>query len=102
MASILSYGFCGILGRYPVERFRRKRCMAKMTKPQREDEVLLPQGQTRPVLHRYWVQVDRQTKSSYPTLLEAETAGKAIKASHPNLQVGIYDAEESQVKLITA
>jgi hypothetical protein len=77
--------------------------MAKMSMPKKEEEVvLLPLGQKKPILHRYWLQVDRQTKSSYPTLLEAETAGKAIKASHPILQVGIYDAEESQVTLITS
>ena len=76
--------------------------MAKLNKPRREDEVLLPQGQKKPVLHRYWLQVDRQTKTSYPTLLEAETAGKAIKASHPMVLVGIYYAENSQVTLIKA
>jgi hypothetical protein len=48
----------------------------------------------------YWLQVDRQTKSSYETLNEAETAGKAIKKSHPKLQVSIYDAEKSQQTLI--
>ena len=76
--------------------------MAKLTKSPREDQVLLPQGQKTPALHRYWLQVDRQTKTSYPTLLEAETAGKAIKASHPIVLVGIYDAENGQVTLIKA
>ena len=76
--------------------------MAKMTISKKEDEVLLPMGQKKPLLHRYWLQVDRQTKSSYQTLEEAEKAAKAIKSSHPNLQVGIYDAEKSQVILIKA
>ena len=76
--------------------------MAKMAMPKKEDDVLLPMGQKKPTLHRYWVQVDRQTKSSYPTLEEAETAGQAIKTSHPMLQVGIYDAEKSQVTLLKA
>ena len=76
--------------------------MAKMTISKKEDEVVLPMGQKKPLLHRYWLQVDRQTKSSYQTLEESEKAAKAIKSSHPNLQVGIYDAEKSQVILIKA
>jgi hypothetical protein len=76
--------------------------MAKMTISKKEDEVLLPMGQKKPLLHRYWLQVDRQTKSSYQTIEEAEKAAKVIKSSHSNLQVGIYDAEKSQVILIKA
>ena len=74
--------------------------MAKITVRKTEDEVLLPMGQTKPVLHRYWLQVDRQTKGSYQTLQEAETAAKTIKSSHPILLVGIYDAEKSQVTIV--
>jgi hypothetical protein len=77
--------------------------MAKINmpkKPKKEDDVLLPKGQKKPQLHRYWLQVDRQTKSSYETLQEAETAGKAIKAAHPHLQVSVYDAEKSQQMLV--
>jgi hypothetical protein len=72
--------------------------MAKINMP--KDDILLPMGQKKPQLHRYWLQVDRQTKSSYEMLQEAETAGKAIKAAHPNLQVSIYDAEKSQQTLV--
>jgi hypothetical protein len=71
--------------------------MAKMTVRKMEDEVLLPMGQQKPVLHRYWLQVDRQTKGSYQSL---QTAAKTIKSSHPLLLVGIYDAEKSQVMTI--
>jgi hypothetical protein len=74
--------------------------MAKMTVRNSEDEVLLPMGQRKPVLHRYWLQVDRQTKGSYQTLQEAETAAKTIKSSHPLLLVGIYDAEKIQVTIV--
>jgi hypothetical protein len=74
--------------------------MAKVAK--KDDEVLLPMGQKKPLMHRYWLQVDRQTKSSYPTLEEAEAAGKAIKATHPILQVSVYDAEKSQQTLVAA
>jgi hypothetical protein len=74
--------------------------MAKMTRPTTEDDVLLPIGQKKPLLHRYWLQVDRQTKASYETIAEAEVAAKEIKDSHPILQVGIYDAKKSQVTLV--
>ena len=72
--------------------------MAKTNMP--KDDVLLPVGQKKPQLRRYWLQVDRQTKSTYETLPEAEAAGNAIKAAHPNLQVSIYDAEKSQQTLV--
>ena len=74
--------------------------MAKMVMPKKEDEVLLPMGQKKSVLLRYWLQVDRQTKSSFDSLEEAEKAAKTIKTAHPKLQVGIYDAEKSQQTLI--
>lgn len=74
--------------------------MAKIVMPKKEDEVLLPMGQKKPMLLRFWVQVDRQTKNSFETMEEAEKAAKAIKSAHPKLQVGIYDAEKSQQTLI--
>ena len=74
----------------------------KINMPKREDDVLLPTGQKKPLLYRYWLQVDRQTKSSFETLKEAETAGSAIKKAHPKLQVSIYDAEKSQQILIAS
>ena len=76
--------------------------MAKMTMPKKEEEIHVPMGQTKTVLLRYWLQVDRQTKNSFASLEEAEKAGKAIKSAHPKLQVGIYDAEKSQQTLIEA
>ena len=72
--------------------------MAKINLP--KEDVFLPMGQKKPELHRYWLQVDRQTKNTYDTAQEAETVGKAIKAAHPNLQVSIYDAEKSQQTLV--
>lgn len=72
----------------------------KINMPKREDEVLLPTGQKKPELHRYRLQVDRQTKSSFETLKEAEAAGKVIKKAHPKLQVSIYDAEKSVQNVI--
>jgi hypothetical protein len=44
-------------------------------------------------LHRYRLQVDRQTKSSFEDKDAAEKAGKAIKKAHPVVQVTVYDAE---------
>ncbi len=49
---------------------------------------------------RYRLQVDRQTKASYPTWEAAEKAGLAIKKSFPVVQVGIYDHVESVNKII--
>ena len=63
-------------------------------KKQTEDQVQQSRvGQGRPVLHRYRLQVDRQTKSSFEDKDAAEKAGKAIKKAHPVVQVTVYDAE---------
>jgi hypothetical protein len=48
----------------------------------------------RPDEHQFRLQVDRQTKSSYATFEAAETAGLAIKKSHPIVRVTVYDAVE--------
>jgi hypothetical protein len=58
-------------------------------------------GQRRQPMQRYRLQVDRQTKRSFASFEDAEKAGKAIKEAHPIVQVAIYDADESQVKIIT-
>ena len=59
------------------------------------DDVILKVGQSRPTQGRYRLQVDRQTKSTYETLDEAEKVGQAIKKAHPIVQVSVYDAVES-------
>jgi hypothetical protein len=51
-------------------------------------------GQRRPVMERYRLMVDRQTKASFDTSKAAETAGLAIKTAHPLVQVMVYDALE--------
>jgi hypothetical protein len=48
----------------------------------------------RPDVGQYRLQVDRQTKSTYTTLEEAEQAGSAIKQAHPIVQVAVYDSKE--------
>ena len=49
---------------------------------------------------RFRLQVDRQTKGSYPSYEAAEKAGLGIKKEHPILQVAVYDGVESVNKII--
>jgi hypothetical protein len=49
---------------------------------------------------RFRLQVDRQTKGSYPTREEAEEAGLAIKRAFPIVHVSVFDAEEGQSNAI--
>jgi hypothetical protein len=49
---------------------------------------------------RYRLQVDRQTKGSYPTREAANEAAVAIKQAFPILHVAVFDAEEGQSELI--
>ena len=74
----------------------------KMTMPKKDTEETVPAtaGQGRAALERYWLQVDRQTKSSYAEHDVAETAGAAIKKAHPIVQVSIYDAKDSAVTVL--
>ena len=78
--------------------------MATMSMPKKEaaaEQVSAPKaGQNRPILGRFRLQVDRQTKATYASLEEAETAGKAIKKAHPIVQVSVYDAEQSAQTLV--
>ncbi len=71
--------------------------MATMTMPKKQaaEPIVLKAGQTRAPLGRFRLQVDRQTKATYASMDEAETAGKAIKKAHPIVQVSVYDAEQS-------
>ena len=51
-------------------------------------------------LGRYWLQIDRQTKGSYASAEAAEAAGMAIKTKFANLQVAIYDRDESSNRIL--
>jgi hypothetical protein len=64
-----------------------------------EAETRLSQRK-QPESGRYLLQVDRQTKASYPTAEAAEAAGMLIKTGYPHVQVGIYDRVESQGRLL--
>jgi hypothetical protein len=46
----------------------------------------------RPEVGRFLLQVDRQTKGSYPTSETAYAAALAIKNDYPLLQVTVYDS----------
>ena len=49
---------------------------------------------------QYRLQVDRQTKATYPTREAAEAAGLLIKKGHPIVQVSIYDTVAGVNKII--
>jgi hypothetical protein len=58
-------------------------------------------GQRKPPENgRFRLQVDGQTKASYPTREAAEEAGLAIKRGFPILHVTIFDAEDAQSQAI--
>ncbi len=40
---------------------------------------------------RYWLQIDRQTKSSFDDLEAAQAAGEQMKKRFPNIHVALYD-----------
>jgi len=63
-------------------------------------ENQLPSQQKRAEF-RYLLQVDRQTKGSYPSMESAEAAGLLIKKHHPVVQVSIYDSVETSNKLLS-
>ena len=50
-----------------------------------------PSQRRRPESGRYLLQVDRQTKGSYPTAEAAQSAALVIKKGYPAVQVSVYD-----------
>ena len=67
--------------------------------PEQEVEQLSPQRK-KAEIGRFLLQVDRQTKGSYPTVEAAGAAGMIIKKKHPVVQVSIYDSIETSNTLI--
>jgi hypothetical protein len=49
---------------------------------------------------RFRLQVDRQTKWSYPARAVAKEAAIAIKRAYPVVHVTVFDAEEGQSEVI--
>ena len=54
----------------------------------------------RPESGRYLLQVDRQTKGSYPSAEAAENAASLIKKGHPVVRVTVYDSVDCTSKVI--
>jgi hypothetical protein len=69
-------------------------------KTELKDTSQAPPSQDKQAEGRFRLQVDRQTKATYATLEAAETAGLAIKKSHPIVYVGVYDHLEGINKVI--
>jgi hypothetical protein len=59
-----------------------------------------PSQLQRPESGRYLLQVDRQTKSSYPTEEAAQSAALVIKKGYPVLQVSVYDRVANTSSLV--
>ena len=69
--------------------------------PEPIETAPLPVTQSkRPELGRFLLQVDRQTKASYPSSEAAEEAGLVIKTGHPIVQVVVYDAVQCVGKAV--
>jgi len=54
----------------------------------------------KPDVGQFRLQVDRQTKASFPTFEAAEQAGLVIKRGHPVVRVTVYDAVECTNRII--
>ena len=54
----------------------------------------------KPETGRYLLQVDKQTKGSFPTPEAAHSAGLKIKKNFPVLQVTIYDSVNNSRTLV--
>jgi hypothetical protein len=89
-------------GRKPIRANKEASRMATLSMPKKEaaEPIMVKVGQTRAPLGRFRLQVDRQTKATFASMDEAETAGKAIKKAHPIVQVSVYDAEQSAQTLL--
>jgi hypothetical protein len=76
--------------------------MATMTMPKKEasEPEAVKASQTRAALGRFRLQVDRQTKATFDSMEEAQTAGRAIKKAHPVVQVSVYDAQQSAQTMV--
>ena len=61
-----------------------------------------PSQRKRPESGRYLLQVDRQTKGSYPTAEAAQSAAQVIKTGYPIVQVSVYDSVEYTHTLVEA
>ncbi len=68
-----------------------------------DNEVdVMPSQRKRAEAGRYLLQVDRQTKGSYPTQEAAQSAALLIKKGYPIVQVSVYDSVEYSHTLVEA
>ena len=67
-------------------------------KQQEVDDVF--SQRKRPERGRYLLQVDRQTKGSYPTSEAAQAAALAIKKAYPIIQVSVYDSVDNTSTIV--
>jgi hypothetical protein len=74
----------------------------RMKMPERTESEENFSQRKRPDVERFVLQVDRQTKGSYPTAEIAFAAGLAIKNGFPLLHVTIYDSIERARTTIAA
>jgi hypothetical protein len=79
---------------------RQIKMQVKDSSEQEVEEVL--SQRKRPERGRFLLQVDRQTKGSYPTLEAAQTVALVIKKNYPIVQVSVYDSVENSSMLIEA
>ena len=62
-----------------------------------------PEVQTqkrKPEPGRFWLQIDRQTKSSYDTEEAAAAAGLTIKKNFSMVQVAVYDRKDGSNRIL--
>lgn len=77
------------------------RQMKMPEKTEAEPEEKFSQRKRLVEVGRFVLQVDRQTKGSYPTADAAHAAGLAIKNDFPLLHVTVYDSVEHAGTTIT-
>ncbi len=65
----------------------------------KEPDVVVSQRK-RPESGRYLLQVDRQTKGSYKTAEDAQTAAMAIKKTYPIVQASVYDSVDCTYTIV--
>jgi hypothetical protein len=77
----------------------RAKTTTKEPDPEEPSQELFSQRR-KPEVGQFHLQVDRQTKGSFPTYEAAEAAGMEIKRGHPVVRVAVYDALECINRII--
>jgi hypothetical protein len=78
----------------------RSKCLQRRKPLVREEDVEIVSQRQKPDVGRYLLQVDRQTKGSFHTSEDAQSAALEIKKAFPVLQVSIYDRVTSSHTLV--